>query len=141
MDPAHVGTGVSSESDIQIEGTEATWPRAVSVLSTVGVHVCLLSLVTSHLLGDGRLSLGRFFKRSCRFVLRHDPMDVPPKGGDSSTKVAEERGKALKIAYADTSAKADLMLMLSLKCRRAVFLQPCAYVHHQGVLNNCIRAQ
>ena len=27
--------------------------------------VCLLSLVTSHLLGDGRLSLGRFFKRSC----------------------------------------------------------------------------
>ena len=36
------------------------------------------------------------------------------------TKVAEERGKALKIAYADTSAKADLMLMLSLKCR-AVF--------------------
>ena len=37
------------------------------------------------------------------------------------TKVAEERGKALKIAYADTSAKADLMLMLSLKCRRAVF--------------------
>ena len=83
MDPAHVGTGVSSGSDIRIEDTEATWPRAVSVLPTVGVQVCLLSLVTSHLLGDGRLSLGRFFKRSCRCARRHDPMDVPPKGGDS----------------------------------------------------------
>ena len=30
----------------------------------------------------GSLS-GRFFKRSCRVVLWHDPMDVPPKGGDS----------------------------------------------------------
>ena len=57
------------------------------------------------------------------------------KWDDSSTKVAEERGKALKIAYADTSAKADLMLMLFLKCRRAVFSTI------KGVLNNGIRAQ